>query len=322
MRRSRSGGSEGSKPRFAIGEWGGRPFDRMTVSERKAFVANLDAGSQIGCPFRISQVGEPLPCNKPGAVCSFRQYTLLPEGGAKANGSYRVCCPERFKEADIVHRWIAEELLGTSLPLVLNEVKFLKRVMNESLSESDTTSKKEGVGKIDSILVHPDTSTLQWCAVEMQAVYFSGDKMELEFDHVRDHWHSDVPHFPVGKRRPDYRSSGPKRLMPQLQIKVPTLRRWGKKLAVVVDEAWFNEFQAGIKDEPEKSNADVGWFIVRLQESEEGVLLRPHRVVYTTLEAAVIGLTAGVPVTKYEFENKLLDQIRTHKSRIVPELDH
>ena len=29
--------------------------------------------------------------------------------------------------------------------------------------------------------------------------------------------------FPVGRRRPDYRSSGPKRLSPQRDVKVPVL---------------------------------------------------------------------------------------------------
>ena len=35
--------------------------------------------------------------------------------------------------------------------------------------------------------------------------------------------------FPIGQR-PDYRSSAPK-IMPR-QIKVPALRRWGKKMVV------------------------------------------------------------------------------------------
>ena len=45
--------------------------------------------------------------------------------------------------------------------------------------------------------------------------------------------------FPAGRRRPDYRGGAPKRLMPQLQIKVPTLRRC-RKMAVVVDRAFFD----------------------------------------------------------------------------------
>ena len=44
-----------------------------------------------------------------------------------------------------------------------------------------------------------------------------------------------LPPSPNAVRRPDWRSSSAKRLMPQLQIKAPTLRRWGTKLAVAVD---------------------------------------------------------------------------------------
>ena len=46
--------------------------------------------------------------------------------------------------------------------------------------------------------------------------------------------------YPVGKRRPDYRSSGPKRLSPQLDVKVPVLRNWGKKVVVVIDRYFFD----------------------------------------------------------------------------------
>ena len=38
-----------------------------------------------------------------------------------------------------------------------------------------------------------------------------------------------VPPYPDHTRRPDWRSSSAKRLMPQLQVKVPTVRRWNSK---------------------------------------------------------------------------------------------
>ena len=68
----------------------------------------------------------------------------------------------------------------------------------------------------------------------MQAVYFSGEGMQADFDLLLGS-NDAVPPEPTGLRRPDWRSSSAKRLMPQLQVKVPTLRRWGKKLAVAVD---------------------------------------------------------------------------------------
>ena len=69
--------------------------------------------------------------------------------------------------------------------------------------------------------------------------------MGSEFDRVRQH--PDCLEFPSDVRCPDWRSSGAKRLMPQLQIKVPTLRRWGAKLAVAVDAPFFASLGARVR---------------------------------------------------------------------------
>ncbi len=102
----------------------------------------------------------------------------------------------------------------------------------------------------------PKDHPMQWCAVEVQAVYFSGNKMSVEFDSLIAS--KGVAKMPVENRRPDYRSSGPKRLMPQLQIKVPTLRRWGKKMVVVVDASFF-ESMGEMATVNELSNSDIVW---------------------------------------------------------------
>ena len=88
---------------------------------------------------------------------------------------------------------------------------------------------------IDQVLVSVSGQGLKWCALEMQAVYFSGKSMENDFKDMRQ-WEGPGIPFPKVQRRPDFRSSGPKRLMPQLQIKVPTISRWGKKMAVVLEK--------------------------------------------------------------------------------------
>jgi hypothetical protein len=94
--------------------------------------------------------------------------------------------------------------------------------------------------------------------------------------------------------------------MPQLQIKVPTLRRWGKKMAVVVDRAFFDSM--GEMDRVgDLSNADICWFIVRFdQDPETGrARLVKDEVRYTTLERSVEGLTGGKPVSLSEFEQRV-----------------
>ncbi len=114
--------------------------------------------------------------------------------------------------------------------------------------------------------------------------------------------------FPSAHRRPDYRSSGPKRLMPQLQMKVPTLRRWGKKMAVVVDSSFFNAL-APMREVQDVSSCDISWFIVRYEEAEGQAILQPDSVKLTTLESAVEGLTGGEPVSQTVFEQRVHEKL-------------
>jgi Restriction endonuclease NotI len=121
--------------------------------------------------------------------------------------------------------------------------------------------------------------------------------------------------FPAGRRRPDYRSSAPERLMPQLQIKVPTLRRWGRKMAVVVDRAFFDSV-GEMDNVADISNADIAWFIVKFEEvagSKYSRIIRDE-VRYTTLERSVDGLTGGKPVPKSVFEERISRKMKAAPS--------
>ncbi len=113
--------------------------------------------------------------------------------------------------------------------------------------------------------------------------------------------------FRQGNRRPDFRSSGPKRLMPQLQIKVPSLRRWGKKIAVVVDKSFFQSI-APMPEVDHLTNADIIWVIVNYEG--ESKKLKIIDKIYTTLEGSVKGLTAGIPISKQDFEKKISKAIQ------------
>ncbi len=262
------------------------------------------------CPFKPKIGGSPQPCHKAGGVCSLKLYEMGDEGRglptAGPGGSLRILCPSRFRQDDLLERWIGATLLETESPVAVGEVAFLKSESVAELSEApdpEDADEPENVGRIDSVLIHPDRNPLHWCAVEIQAVYFSGNEMGSEFK-LAGAYAGDGAPFPAKTRRPDYRSSGPKRLMPQLQIKVPTLRRWGKKMAVVVDEAFFSAL-GRMDDVAHPSNADIAWFVLRLAEPGTGARLEPAFVRFTTLERAVEGLTAGRPVTLPEFESRI-----------------
>lgn len=194
--------------------------------------------------------------------------------------------------------------------MIVPEVRFLKRnIAAVGLDGEDgavsNDGKSEDVGNIDVVLVNTNSAEMKWCALEIQAVYFSGEKMNLLFAHIENHESDGIP-FPDKGRRPDYRSSGPKRLMPQLQIKVPTLRRWGKKMAVVVDITWFRTNVVSVETVDDISNCDIAWFLIDFDESTNPATLVVTGPELQTLERAVEGLTGGLPVTLAEFESKIL----------------
>lgn len=309
---------EGSSPRFGIGEWFGHLLSELSSGDRRRFddLRTRGGNERPGCPFKPAIGGAFQPCTKAGGVCSLKLYRLGDNGrgipAAPPDGDLRILCPYRFREGLVLEQWIGETLLGTASPLSIGEVRFLKStVVSEGENPSD-------VGRIDQVLMHPDLDRFDWCAVELQAVYFSGSEMAAEFSLARDFAHEGAP-FPAKTRRPDYRSSGPKRLMPQLQIKVPTLRRWGKRMAVVIDEPFFREL-GKMDDVPHPSNADIAWFVVRLREEGSRAVLEPAFVRFTTLERAVEGLTAGIAVSLPEFEQRIRQKL-DRQTRVGEVLD-
>lgn len=276
--------------RYGIGELYGRDFSKLSAKEirRLSAVKNTD---QM-CRF----VGK--PCNKPRGVCTLRQYETRGGEVLPADSPLVTVCPRRFSDNEIVSKWVGKTLLDTEAPAKVTEVDFLQGPAAEADEDG------EPVGRIDNILLAPGTKPLVWCAVELQAVYFSGKGMKSQYEEFA-RWRGPGLPWPNEVRRPDYRSSGPKRLMPQLQTKVPTLRRWGKKMAVVTDRAFF-ENMGKMQEVPHISNCDIVWFVVDYFHSARGFDMapvgEPHQI---TLERAIEGLIAGEPVSLAEFERRI-----------------
>lgn len=316
-------------PRFGIGEWFGLNLTQLSGEERRHLAGEVlkpkKERDPQPCPFQLRKTNA--VCSKDGGVCSLRLYAHdthaynglaigVPVEGNQ--GEHRATCPYRFHDELDVFKWVGETILGDSDPILVSEVGFL---------EAGASTDSEGgddVGRIDMVLVSaktPDQAPMNWAALEIQAVYFSGNAMKGEFEAYNDAT-VDWVIFPAGRRRPDYRSSGPKRLMPQLQIKVPTLRRWGKKMAVVVDRAFFDSI--GEMDKvADISNADIAWFVVRFEEVEGQKRTRIVRdeVRYTTLERSVEGLTGGKPVPLLAFETRINDKIVYPIDAVEPDGD-
>jgi hypothetical protein len=209
----------------------------------------------------------------------------------------------RFLEDGTVFRWVGETILETNSPVVLGEIGFLDRLV-PSPDPKEENENRDFIGRIDDVLVHPSRTPLDWCALELQAVYFSGQKMQQEFAALAKRPDESRLSFPAAHRRPDWRSSGPKRLLPQLQTKVPTIRTWGKKMAVVVDEAFFSSL-VGLEREKYLSNAEIAWFVVGYDPTPTGWRLTPREAVFTRLDSSVKALTGGLPLSKERFEEQL-----------------
>jgi hypothetical protein len=221
-----------SQNRFGIGEWYGRSFVHLSAEERRFYssiqLLPKDEKPPQPCPF-LSEGGKIVKCWKPGGICSLRSYHKNAESGEVSldprGSTIRTTCPSRFEEAGTIYRWIGQEILGDGKAVAVGETPFLERT--PALQTLNATTLRK-VGRIDNVLVVPGSDPLHWCPVEKQAVYFSGEKMGLEFSSMLGPSSVGLP-FPLRNRRPDYRSSGPKRLLPQLEIKVPTLSTWGKE---------------------------------------------------------------------------------------------
>ena len=84
------------------------------------------------------------------------------------------------------------------------------------------------------------------------------------------------------------------------------MRRWGKKMAVVVDRAFFDSI-GEMDNVPDISNADVAWFIVKFEEvaGQRRTRIVRDEVRFTTLERSVEGLTGGKPVPLPVFETRV-----------------
>lgn len=300
--------------RWGIGEWYGKDISKMSPSER-ATTAEIALSHYKGddkslvppiCPF-LSTIAPGSTCNKAGGVCSIRAYEDDPV--KLANQQPATTCPNRFLERGVdgsIFSQISKVLFGTDDDIwVIKEIPFLQKV-----NQDGTRERSAKAGRIDWVIAQfnhsmADNDQLRWAAVETQAVYFSGGKLEPDFESYLSAPVELV--FPSAVRRPDYRSSGAKRLAPQLDVKVPVMRRWGQKTVVVIDEGFANEMSPISKISDDVDGSEVVLAIVSFTSD---MRLKLERVVLTELEAIVAALQATAPVGRGEFEKELKAALR------------
>ncbi len=281
--------------RYGIAEWYGQPFLNLSPDARRRLAATA-AGQDRKVPPCPFQKDSP-PCRKRGGVCSLHRYEKGQDGrlGSPLGGP-AIVCPARFEEKQLLVSWLAE-IVGFSPDeaMTAREVPFMRG-----------TGTDKPAGKIDLVVAKTANGRLQWYGLEIQAVYFSGKGMQSEFVGLQDDRHPKPP-FPDAVRRPDWRSSSAKRLLPQLQVKVPTLRRWASKMAVAVDRPFFESI-GGPSPAPSRdlNDGDIIWMVPELTRQADGRyrLSRGHWEVLT-LEEAGKKLLAAETVRREAFEREL-----------------
>lgn len=222
------------------------------------------------CPFREAR------CNKgnnndPMGICSFgddKRATIV--------------CPSRFLDQNQIFRDASGIAFGKGIKTAaVPEVRVL----------TVPGPKPKKIGKIDFMLTALDGNgkPFDFAALEIQAVYISGKSIKPAFNHYLKH--KELP--PNALRRPDFRSSAQKRLMPQLSLKVPIFRRWGKKFFVAVDETFFEEMP-NIREVDGIENSEVTWLVYSFDKSGCDYRMKLKRAVYTHWDEVVTALREGI----------------------------
>jgi Restriction endonuclease NotI len=233
---------------------------------------------QKHCPFRGSKCTKSSKVD-PLGVCS------LSDGKHAAS-----ICPVRFQEDDRMFHDAARIAFGEQCDFaIFPEIRVLR-------IEAAEGKRDRKIGKVDFLLgkIEKDGIT-DFAALEVQAAYFSGRSIRPAMDHFLQFQQLDIAE---SDRRPDFRSSAQKRLMPQLQLKVPIFRRWGKKFFVVVDSQFFSALPR--MKESSVSNSEVIWLNYPLAKMGNKYCLSQPRIVGTHWDDVVTALREGEAPEQHE----------------------
>lgn len=215
------------------------------------------------------------PCNKssktdPIGICS------VSDGSEAAS-----LCPARFLDSGRIFRDAARIAFGeTASFAIFPEIRILQ------VPHPTKAGALKKIGMVDFVLGRIDDGQItDFCAVEVQAAYFSGTETRSALRHfLANRNFGELDTF----RRPDFRSSAQKRLIPQLQLKVPVFRRWGKKFFVIVDSQFFRSLPEFRTTTP--ANSELTWLtypIAKMGETYEMQEVQPTYTEWADVETSL-----------------------------------
>ena len=209
-----------------------------------------------------------------------------------------ITCPNRFMEGNRPLIDAATLAFGAKQKFIaVPEVRLLEIV--------DPKGKKRKIGKVDFLLAKIEASqAVDFAALEIQSVYITGDSIRPAFNKFL----AEGVMAPEALRRADFRSSAQKRLMPQLGLKVPIFRRWGKHFFVAVDSTLFETLPHMRAQTP--GNAEVTWLVYRFGHSSRGGFkIEDPEVRHTLWDDVLEALREGQPPERGELLAQLSRQI-------------
>ena len=220
-------------------------------------------------------------------------------------------CPVRFLEGGRIFRDAGRLAFGEGVQTgIFPEVRILNTV-----GKDGQPGKK--IGKIDFLLGKVvDDKVVDFAAVEVQAVYISGYSVRPAFDEYIKHQGPSNASMQA-ERRPDFRSSAQKRLVPQLQLKIPVFRRWGKKFFVVVDSQFFE----ALPDFPHttRSNSEITWLVypIKLDPSTNNYTLENPQEIFSEWDDVANALREGKPPEPGEILEELQAKLENKPPPLV-----
>ena len=227
------------------------------------------------CPFRNQ------PCTKGG--------TENPLGLCSLSDGDRLAtlCPFRFTQDERLFTDAGRLAFGAKVKIVAApEVRILRVTAQDEAGQ--LRSKK--IGKVDYLVASLDSQghPRDFAALEVQAVYFSGGSMRGPFQEFLRTRRVAAD----ASRRPDWRSSAQKRLMPQLSLKVPVFRRWGKKFFVAVDSFFFASLPR-MNRVPSLANSEITWLVYPFSRRGHGYAMGDPDIVFSNWDEVMAALREG-----------------------------
>ena len=277
-------------PKNPLAEVFGYPVDNMTQD------ANNHRRGRL-CPFHNSSG---INCTKSSATDPIGVCTVFDRSKVVAT------CPVRFREDFQIVSDAADFFFPNANYVALTEARLKDK-------------HQKSAGNIDIVIAAVDKrgEILDFGAVEVQAVYITGNVRNVFEKYMKNPKKNQAMEWPAKNYpSPDYLSSSRKRLAPQLIYKGGILHKWGRKMAVVVDENFFAQLPE--LEEVDKEAADIAWMVYGFQKKGDRYSMRRKGIRYTKFESALATMTTAEVGDVSDFVEYLKDRIAKGKTMGTP----